>query len=311
MNTPVVFFIFNRPDLTRQVFAAIAKARPPKLFIVADGPRPDRPGEALRCAEAREAAAAVDWECEVSTRFSDRNLGCRDAVAGGLDWVFSLVDAAIILEDDCLPHPDFFPYCEDLLERYRTVDRVMMISGTSSQKGNARGDASYFFARYCHCWGWATWRRAWQHYDVSMEDYPRFLAEGEIRRILRSEAIQRRWLQIFDLMRAKAIDTWDYQWVFAIWRRDGVSATPNVNLVSNIGFGPEATHTFDRTSPFARMPVASLGEMRHPLCVDPDEAADIFTHSLVFPDSVSPRSEGPFRKLRELFSRQVARFTCS
>jgi hypothetical protein len=308
MNTPVAFFIFNRPHLTRRVFAAIAEARPPKLFIVADGPRPDRADEASRCAEARDAVAAVDWDCEVLTRFSDRNLGCRDAVAGGLDWVFSLVDAAIILEDDCLPHPDFFPYCEDLLERYRTVDRVMMISGTNAQMGNARGEASYFFARYCHCWGWATWRRAWRHYDVAMEDYPRFLAAGEIRRIFRSEVMQRQWLEIFKSTRAGAVDTWDYQWVFAVWRRDGISAMPNGNLVSNIGFGPDATHTVDRASPFAQMPVASLGEIRHPSCVEPDEGADIFTHSLESSASAAARSDGPFRRLRELFSRQVARF---
>src|SRR5512139_3287315 len=165
LKTPVAFIIFNRPDTAERVFAEIAKARPPKLLVVADGPRANRSGEAEKCAATRAIIDRVDWDCEVLTNFSDTNLGCKNRVSSGIDWVFEQVPEAIILEDDCLPHPTFFRFCEELLERYRDDERIGMISGDNFQLGQKRTDASYYFSRYNHIWGWASWRRAWRHYD--------------------------------------------------------------------------------------------------------------------------------------------------
>lgn len=170
VSTPVAFFIFNRPVLTEIVFEAIAKAKPKKLLVVADGPRFAEEEE--KCQKARAAVIdKINWECEVLTNFSDRNQGCKYRVSSGLDWVFSEVEEAIILEDDCLPAPSFFRFCETLLARYRDDERVMTISGDNFQLGNSRTEYSYYFSKYTHIWGWASWRRAWQHYDVDMKSW--------------------------------------------------------------------------------------------------------------------------------------------
>lgn len=171
LQTPVVFFIFDRPDTTARVFAEIARGKPPKLLLVADGPRPDHPGEAEKCAAARAVVEQVDWPCEALTDYAETNLGCRRRVSSGLDWVFATVEEAIILEDNCLPHPTFFRFCEELLERYRDDERVMRISGGNHKFGRKIGTDSYYFTRYAHVWGWASWRRAWRYYDVNMKSW--------------------------------------------------------------------------------------------------------------------------------------------
>ncbi len=169
---PVAFLIFNRPELTRKVFATIAQAKPSKLLVVADGPRADVPDDREKCSEARAIIGRIDWDCEVLTNYSSANMGCRARISTGLEWVFTNVEEAIILEDDCIPHPTFFRFCKELLTRYRDDQRVMMISGDNFQMGRNRTPYSYYFSRFFHCWGWATWRRAWRHYDIDMELWP-------------------------------------------------------------------------------------------------------------------------------------------
>ncbi|MGC1799486.1 MAG: hypothetical protein WA701_03795, partial [Solirubrobacterales bacterium] len=181
-RTPVAMLIFNRPETTARVFERVREARPPKLLVVADGPRADRPGEAGRCREARAVVEAVDWPCELMTDYSEVNLGCGKRISSGLDWVFDSVEEAIVLEDDCLPHPSFFRFCEELLKRYRAEERVVHVSGDNFQSAGRAGGAvgrllrlagrswspSYYFSRYAHVWGWASWRRAWSDYDFEM-----------------------------------------------------------------------------------------------------------------------------------------------
>lgn len=272
MKTAVAFIIFNRPETTRRVFAEIARARPRKLFVIADAPRPDRAGEAELCGRARDVIRDIDWDCEVHTSYAQRNMGCRLRVSSGIDWVFSAVEEAIILEDDCLPHPDFFPFCEELLARYRADPRVMAIGGVNFQAGRAWGEASYYFSQYLHIWGWATWRRAWQHYDVAMRSFPDFV--GDARNRFASKAERHHWLEIMRRTHDGLIDTWDYQWQLAVWRCRALTVVPNVNLVSNIGFGPEATHTKDGSHVCAALPLASLSRLCHPATVEAHPAAD-------------------------------------
>nr|MBA3765731.1 glycosyltransferase family 2 protein [Acidobacteriota bacterium] len=172
MNVPVALIIFNRADTTARVLAEIAKARPSKLLVIADGPRADHPDDAEKCLAARAAIDRVNWDCEVLTNYSEVNLGCGARPSSGLDWVFENVAEAIILEDDCLPHPTFFPFCAELLERHRDDERVMMISGDNFQFGRKRTQYSYYFSRYTHTWGWATWRRAWRYFDREIKLWP-------------------------------------------------------------------------------------------------------------------------------------------
>ncbi|MFM2274589.1 MAG: hypothetical protein RL211_461 [Pseudomonadota bacterium] len=265
LKTPVAFIIFNRPDTTERVFAEIARARPPKLLVVGDGPRANREGEAEKVAAARAIIKRVDWPCEVLTNYSDANLGCKVRVSSGLDWVFEQVPEAIILEDDCLPHPTFFRFCEEMLDRYRDDERIGMISGDNFQFGHTINDDSYYFSNLNHIWGWASWCSRWQHdYDVRMESWPKVRDEGRVLDWATDKSERDSLMDIFDRVYRGVIDTWDYQWSFASRLNGRMSVMPNVNLISNIGFGVEATHTTGE-SEFSNIPVVPIKfPLKHP-----------------------------------------------
>jgi hypothetical protein len=282
LNTPVLFIVFNRPDLTRRVFETIRQIQPKRLFVAADGPRNGNPNDQKACALTRELIrAGVDWDCEFRTLYRDRNLGCKAAVSSAIRWFFDQVERGIVLEDDCLPDPTFFPFCETLLARYDSDPRVMHISGNNFQFGRKRGSASYYCSVYPHIWGWASWRRAWIHYDVTMKSLPEFIRANAMRGITSNKDQQKYWLQIFKRVHEGAIDTWDYQWTFTVWSLGGLSILPNVNLVSNIGFDRNATHT-QAPSALADLPVAALTEIVHPRELGIDREADRFTFDHVF-----------------------------
>jgi len=244
LKSAVLMVVFNRPDCTREVFEAVRAARPPRLYITADGPRASRPAEAARCEEVREIASAVDWPCEVKTRFLDKNLGCKRGVSSGIDWFFENEEEGIILEDDVVPVPSFFIYCDELLERYRNDQRVMHIGGDNPIWRKYTPKESYFFSKNALIWGWATWRRAWKHYDVTIRDWPAWRDEGGLKRLAAGDsAFERFWRSTFNAGHRGAHDTWDYQWMFTCWRHNGLCAVPARSQTHNIGFGADATHT--------------------------------------------------------------------
>ncbi|MRH79075.1 glycosyltransferase family 2 protein [Spiribacter sp. C176] len=313
LQTAVLFLVFNRPDTTTRVFEAIRQAKPPRLYVAADGPREGREGEAERVAKVREIATAVDWPCEVKTLFREENLGCKYAVSGAITWFFEQEEQGIILEDDCLPHPDFFSFCETLLARYADDERVSVITGNNFQHGQRRGEASYYFSKYNHCWGWASWRRAWRHYQGDLPFWPAWSASDTWQRHTPDTVERRYWEKIFDRVRAGQIDSWGYPWTASVWFHGGLTATPNVNLVSNIGFGPDSTHTASANSPLAGMATSAIGELTHPASITRDQAADryVFDHTFDgknqrFPWSLLrlPRRTGGFvyRKLKRSFA---------
>ncbi len=276
MRSAVAFLIFNRPKHTRRVFEEIRRARPGKLLIVADGPRDDR--ERAVCEETRAIVNEIDWRCEVLTNYSEANLGCKNRVASGLDWVFEQVEEAIVLEDDCLPDPTFFRFCDELLERYRDDDRVVHVSGNNFQFGKLRPNASYYFSAVNHIWGWASWRRAWKSFDVTIRDWP-CVREGDLLSGLWGDtSIARGFRDSFDRVRAGTLDTWDSQWTLACWLANGLSILPTVNLVSNIGFGDGATHTRSPRSICANLPTTAMQfPLVHPHEIVRDRNADIET----------------------------------
>lgn len=286
-EVPIAFLVFNRPDTTALVFEEIRRIKPLKLLVVADGPRADRPGEAEKCAAVRSIVEQVDWPCEVLNNYAETNMGCKRRVSSGLDWVFELVEEAIILEDDCLPDRSFFSYCERLLDHYRHDERIMHIGGANFQCGLTRGDGSYYYSHLNHIWGWATWRRAWKYYDVNMSSYPLFCKQHHMDNILPHKGMRRAWLRSFSSVFASQLDTWDYQWTYAIWQQNGLSIIPNVNLVTNIGFGSDATHTSDSDNPFAATPAASHGDLVHPRFMVPDRVADEYTFRAI--TRITPR----------------------
>jgi hypothetical protein len=306
LTTPVAMLIFNRPDTTARVFAEVAKAKPPRLLVVADGPRPDRPGEDAKCSATRAVVERIDWDCEVTTHYADANMGCRQRVSSGLDWVFSTVEQAIILEDDCVPAISFFRFCDELLTQYRDDERVMMISGDNFQHGQRRTEYSYYFSRYCHVWGWATWRRAWHHYDVDMKSWP-LIRDGKwLEDIISDKQAAARWSRTFQAMYERRVDTWDSQWMYACWTQGGLSINPNVNLISNIGFHPDATHTTKSENKFANMDRQELGfPLQHPPFTIRDASADEHVEKTMFNVDVLTWLRLGFAKAARM-SRQLA-----
>ncbi len=248
LDTPVAVIVFNRPHVTRRVFEVLRQVKPATLFVIADGPRANRPEDAALCEATRAIFEKVDWECQVIRNYATQNLGCGRRPASGISWVFEQVPEAIILEDDCLPHPAFFRYCAELLAYYREDERIAHIGGTCFYPEINPTSASYRFSRYPLCWGWASWRRSWRHFDAELQDLTTTSASGELDEVLsywlETEAARGFWRERFAAVQAtEKSHVWDYQWILACWRQRALSIYPNVNLVSNIGFGDDATHT--------------------------------------------------------------------
>ena len=263
---PVIFIIFNEPDRSRQVFETIRAARPSKLLMIADGPRPDRPGEAEKCAATRTIVDEVDWECEVHTNFSETNIGARLRISSGITWAFELVEKAIILEHDCVPSASFFPYCADLLDRYENDERVMMVSGNNYLFGHPATTDSYYFSRYVlPAWGWATWRRAWAEYDLNMSRWPEIRDSKLFDQYFPKMSERYYWETLLQSTYDGIIDTWDYQWVYSIWANSGLCAVPARNLVRNIGFHAGAMHTIAEDGVYSALGAEELGlPLTHP-----------------------------------------------
>lgn len=273
LDTPVALLVFNRPETTRRVFEVIRQVRPRRLLIVADGPRSDNPDDPEKVAETRKICEGVDWPCEVLKNYSDSNLGCRERIASGLDWVFEDSPEAIVLEDDCLPLPSFFRYCEQLLERYRDEERVMAINGFCGVNP-PESPYSYFFSGHIGCWGWASWRRAWRHFDIGMKSWPTFRDAGLIRTLVDSPAEAEYYTATFDSTYQGLNDSWGYAWLFACWSRNGLSAISTVNLIQNIGFGEGATHTTGKDHSIRTTALQGVEPLKHPPFVIRDPKAD-------------------------------------
>lgn len=268
-STPVLLIIFNRPDTSRLVFNQIRKVKPRYLFVSADGPRAGKQGEKERCIEARMIIDQVDWECELKTLYRDENLGCRLAVSSAITWFFDNVDCGIILEDDCFPDISFFPFCETLLDKYKHDNRIFHINGTDFSGIKVTHPDSYYFTRFISIWGWATWKRAWQKFDLSMSDYQ--LTRNTIlkKRNYISREASRHYKNGFDNMKIDEHNSWDAQWMYAVIKSEGLTITPNVNLVKNIGTSDSSTHSFLRDSFRDRMGAGKIFfPLQHPSPVE-------------------------------------------
>lgn len=245
LNTAVLFLIFNRLNTTKQVFEAIRQAKPPRLYVAADGARESKEGEAEKVKAVREYIIQnIDWECEVKTLFREQNYGCKIAVSGAIDWFFENEEMGIILEDDCLPSQSFFWFCEELLERYKDDERIFLISGYNKQNKWKENQNDYFFSHLGGIWGWASWRRAWSHYDIEMEDIDTFIKQNHFQNLLGIELGKTRQDSIYNSIIINNMNTWDYQWAYARHKNSGMACVPSVSLIENIGFNEDATHTF-------------------------------------------------------------------
>ncbi len=278
-DIPILFIIFNRLDTAERVFAEIKKQQPKRLYIAADGPRANKPGEAEKCQKVRDLAKQVDWDCELKTLFREKNYGCGRAVSGAISWFFENEEMGIILEDDCLPHPDFFPYCRELLIKYKDDDRIGIVSGDNLQFGIKYGDASYYFSAYANIWGWASWRRTWQGYDLYLKDYQLAEFKKNIEMYFSSWCERQVWRNKFLVMKKQGNNTWDYQFSFYNWRHHRLNIVPNTNLISNIGFNADSTHTGSVADPNSNLPTAAIMPLTHPVDFVQNKVADKFVYN--------------------------------
>lgn len=308
-NVPIVLIVFNRPEITEAVFRVVKNLRPKQVFIIADGPRPNRPEDVERCQQVRAVLDPIDWPCSVLQNYSDTNLGCRNRVTSGLDWVFSQVESAIILEDDCRPTGEFFSFCQTLLQRYQNDQRIWAISGNNFQDGQWRGDGSYYFSKYFHCWGWATWRRAWQQRDFSPEHWLAFRDAGLMQTLCDTPRELTYWTRIFNkTFLEDGFNSWAYPWLFNGWAQSGLCILPNVNLVSNAGFTVDATHT-RAASHLAAMATKTLAEIKHPSFLVTDKQADRYTFSHYYdPDGGKPKLWLSFLRWQAALRRKLSSF---
>lgn len=257
MPTAVLFLAFNRPEVTRTTLARIVEARPTRLYVALDGPRSHVTDDRQNCAEVRALIESIDSSIPLSTRFRRDNLGCRAAVADALNWFFEQETEGIVLEDDCLPHPDFFAYCEWALNTYRDDSHIWHISGMGAPGKSAPGPA-LTLTHFPFIWGWATWRNRWQHYhdQIKLNDAD---LQTQIARIIPSRHGRRYWFEKLQQVREGLINTWDYQWMLALWVQDGLALTPNQSFIRNIGFDGTGTHTTEGSSPGEFAPLTTNG----------------------------------------------------
>jgi len=288
MKTPVALIVFNRPDATARVIKEIAKVKPAKLLVVADGPRSNNSTDIKNCHKVRKIIKKfVDWPCEVLTNYSDNNLGCKIRVATGLDWVFSKVEEAIILEDDCIPQTTFFRFCEELLDEYRDNDRVSIISGSNLFISRKKSPDSYYFSVFPQAWGWATWKRFWVNYDVGIKQWPVLKNSNWLETILKdNDIVNEYWTKVFDLTYQNKTGTWDYQLVFASWIKNQLAVIPSVNMVSNIGFGQNSGthftkwHKWQKFADLKSRPIQF--PLSHPVDISENKKADKFIKKYSF-----------------------------
>ncbi len=265
-ETPVLLLIFNRPDVTQIVFEILKKTKPKQLFVAADGARTNKHGEKEKCELTRRIVLDnINWDCDLKVLLRENNLGCKYSVSSAISWFFEQVDYGIILEDDCIPDLSFFKFCEELLERYKDNERVMHISGNYFNSRKNPNGYSYYFSHYLEIWGWATWRRAWKLYDVEMLSFTENRSKDFMKGIFVTDEEKTHWMNCFEKVVDKNLDTWDYQWVYNLVINNGMGITPYKNLVSNIGFRSDATHTTGYDKRFSNMQSQSLTTIQHPV----------------------------------------------
>ena len=250
---PVTLIIFNRPDLTKRLIESLKEIKPKNLYIIADGPRANKSNDYNNCQQTRKIIESIDWECIIKKNYSDTNLGCKKRISSGLDWVFENVEETIILEDDCIPNPIFFEYCEFMLKKYKNVPSVMSIEGTRVTEEYKVPNVDEV-SKYAGLWGWATWKESWNRIDLNFESYN----YKNKYRLLKSIGINHflTYNRLFELCRQNKIDSWGYAWIYTILKENGYAILPSTNLIKNVGFGNEATHTNNSNSELSKLRIS-------------------------------------------------------
>jgi len=306
MVPPILFIIFNKREETKRVFNVIRGQQPSQLFIAADGPRHDKVDEAEKCLYVREwVLSQIDWHCEVKTLFRDQNVGCGRGPSEAISWFFEYVEEGIILEDDCLPNESFFSFCAELLEKHRDDTRISMVSGNNFQQKQPMDiDEDYYYSIFPSSNGWATWKRSWKGFDYTITNWPT-VKKKKLRSFLFNEKkYSQWWIQYFDwIYRIKPNDMWDFQFHYHCMCRQQWALIPKANLVKNIGYGPDATHSQDPNSYFANVPTYNLSfPLQHPTRFQRNYEADVFIQQSLFGEVEVPST---YKKMKRAIKRLI------
>jgi hypothetical protein len=306
MHVPVLFIIFNKREETKRVFSVIRDQRPTQLFIAADGPRLEMEGEDEKCRYVQDwVLQHIDWECDVKTLFRDRNIGCGRGPSEAISWFFEHVEEGIILEDDCLPNATFFRFSEDLLKRFRNNPRISMISGNNFQRVQPMPlAADYYFSVFPSSNGWATWKRSWQGFDYHLSSWPQVDKRKLSKFLFHDKCYSHWWITFFDrFYQLKPNDSWDYQFHYQCMVRNQLAIIPKANLVKNIGYGPDATHSQNPDSYFANVPTHEFEfPIRHPEQIVRHYEADLFIQKMLFGSVEVPDT---YKKIKRLIKRAI------
>ena len=287
VKNPVLIRFFNRPNKIKKVMAILKKVKPKQLYLLADGPRPSKGKREKKLVEiTRQIATEINWKCNVKKKFFKENLGGPKAGYEGICWFFNSVKQGIILEDDCIPNIDFFKFCDELLEYYKDDNRVGHITGNNFQNGNIRGDSSYYFSKYTHTWGWASWQRSVFNWNLVEKNWPKIKKKKLINNFYNDNNEKKYWEKIFDELNSCKNVHWDYSWMLKQWMNKSLTVTPNVNLVKNIGFGKDATHQVDKNSNLNSVTLQKLDKIIHPKEIKINIIADIYAFNFVFKEKI-------------------------
>lgn len=279
MKSAVLFIVFNRPELTQITFEAIRRAKPPRLYIAADGPRSNIEEDQENCEKVRSIVSQVDWNCETKNLLRVSNLGCRDAVSGAINWFFDNEDEGVILEDDVVPSPSFFGFCDLMLERYRCDEWVMMISGFNPL-GAELASSEYFYSQYASIWGWASWRSRWKKYDVSISEWTAKKYELDMRGRLPLYVLEY-FIDAYEKVKNQRINTWDYQWSLVMQLNKLVVIKPRANLITNIG-SIGAHSSCEDLNHNISFGVLNLGQVKAPSIGQVDKQQDLDFYNYAF-----------------------------
>ncbi len=306
-QVPILLIVFNRPDHTLKVINRLREVQPSQLFVAADGPRKGK-NEEDKVQQVRSLIEKkIDWDCDLKTRFLEDNLGCGLGPATAISWFFESVESGIILEDDCLPNVSFFPFCEELLEKYKNDTRVMEIRSTYHLGMEPNNDLSYSFTRVSGTWGWGTWKRAWDLFDYEMTDFPAFKKSNLINSVFNNPEYIQHMMDKLESGYTKSIDgVWDCQWQFSLIRNMGLTIIPHQNLVKNIGFDEEATHCFDEHPLYSKMNFDEMSfPLKHPKFIVADLESDITFFNLL---KITPTFNDHVNRVKGILFRTYQKF---
>lgn len=297
MTTPPVLVLgFNRPEKTRQVISQLRKAKPKQVFFSTDGPRLTNRQDQEKSSQVRNLRSDFDWDCQLHENHNERNLGCQRAVEEGISWFLKHVECGIILEDDCVPDLSFFPYCAELLERYKSDNRIMMISGFNPIP-DIHSKESYRFSSIAKVWGWATWRRSWNLYDKDFSRSPDIRNDPILHRLFEDPNLIAAWKYRWGLTQLKKVDSWAWRWAFSMMTNSGLCVTPNSNLIRNVGFDEDATHTSEEWKGPCVQPIGT--PLIHPTKVFVDKQQDMLEERNVYPVGLANGIWGLWKRFRK------------